>query len=112
MSYNIDSIDVIYSKDFAIGDGYEAAAEKYTDNAPEISVFCDDWNIDKGFWWYGEGSGRTFHDLKDVLSTFNGEADLVLTWEGGDSHTGLLLRNHIVTEHVVVMALGAEKRSR
>lgn len=110
MSYNIDSIDVIYSKGFAIGNRYEELAETLASDLPELSVFYDDWNIDRGFWWNGEGSGRSYPLLKEVLASFNGEADLVLTWEGGDSFSGLRLRDHKVTEHEVVMSLGAPKR--
>lgn len=106
MSYNIDSIAIIYSKDFAIGSRYEEMAERYSNDAPEISVFYDDWNIEKGFWWNGEGSGRSMIALMDVLSSFDGEVDLVLTWEGGDSFSGLRLRDHVVTEHEVVQTLG------
>lgn len=104
MSYNIDSIEVIYSKDFAVGANFDAAEDE--NQTPEISVFDDDWNIEKGFWWNGEFSGSTFSQLKRVLATFDGEADLVLTWEGGDSFTGLRLRDHVVTQHVVEFALG------
>lgn len=87
---------------------FEELAEKYANDAPDDSVFDDDWNVGCGVWWQGEGSGSSFDALKDVLSSFDGEADLVLTWEGGDSHTGLRLRNHVVTEHEVAFALGKE----
>lgn len=110
MSYNIDSIEVIHRKGFAIGARYEELADKYADRAPEQSVFEDDWNIEKEFWWHGEGSGWAFEALLDTLSSFDGEVDLVLTWEGGDSHSGLRLRDHKVTEHEVVMTLGKAKQ--
>lgn len=112
MSYNIDSVDIIYSKDFEIGTGYEELAERHAGRLPEISVFYDDWNISRGFWWNGEGSGSSYEVLKEVLASFNGEADLVLTWEGGDSFSGLRLRDHKVTEHAVVMTLGDEREVR
>jgi hypothetical protein len=110
MSYNIDSIEVIYSQGFSIGPRYEELAEKYAGEAPETNVFYDDWNINRGFWWSGEGSGSSYDVMLDVLSSFNGEADLVLTWEGGDSFEGLRLRDHKVTKHKVVMTLGEEVR--
>ena len=111
MSYNIDSVETVYSKDFEIGPTFEEMAAKYADAAPEISVFRDDWNIRYGFAWSGIGSGmRAAQEaLPEVLSSFNGEVDLILTWEGGDSFSGLRLRNHKVTKHDVVMTLGKEK---
>ena len=56
------------------------------------------------------GSGSSYDTLiETVLPAFEGEADLVLTWEDGDSFTGLRLRDRVVTKHKVVMTLGEEE---
>ncbi len=126
MSYNIDSIEIVHNRNFCIGkiryDHLKAVTD--WDEIPEGSIFEDGWvdqctevvlegklglNIyPKRWWWLGERSGHTIDSLKETLGYFDGEADLVLTWEGGDSHTGLRLRDGAVTEHEVVMRLGEE----
>ena len=111
MSYNIDNIEIIHQKDFGIDPTlYQTIKANIGDEIPETSIFDDNWNISKGIWWSGEFSGTSFGELKNVLAAFNGEADLVVTWERGGSFTGLRLRNHKVTEHKVVFALGEETK--
>lgn len=124
MSYNIDSITVLYaSTDFGIRlEQLDALRAKYElQHAPEISIFDPDWPTfsrnsvtDSGFvrpqnfWWNGEGSGHSYGELVEVLSHFDGSVDLELVWEGGNSIDGLKLRNHAVTRHEVVRTLGKE----
>jgi hypothetical protein len=129
VSYNIDSIDIIHrSDDFGIRRSVLFGLELVEDDMPESNVIdqlmevgshtvikdAEDDGRDLlspkgyGLWWYGEGSGRSEDKLKAVLAAFEGEVDLVLTWEGGDTHSGLRLRDGVVTEHEVVMALGEE----
>ena len=129
MSYNIDSIEVVASDGFRISyDALGALARRVRkDVRPEASVFdkledreggpadlVEFYEPAKGdFWWYGEGSGWAFETLRDVvLPAFEGSADLVLTWEGGDSHSGLRLRSGKVTEHEVALTLGPERTAR
>ena len=110
MSYNIDSIETVYSKDFSPSEEFEKFRADFEGDIPEDSVLDDEWSMaDSGFTWRGEWSGRTTELLAKVLALFDGEADLVLTWEGGDSHSGLRLHSHVVTEHEVVMTLGKQK---
>lgn len=121
MSYNIDSIDIVTSDGFCIPrPKLEALRIALGENAPDGCLFAADWPADscediRGMLfvqridWSGEGSGYTFDNFKAALASFLGSADLVLTWEGGDSHTGLRLVNGKVTEHEVVMALGKER---
>jgi hypothetical protein len=116
VSYNIDSISIVHSKDFSISeDEYHRLKGKHICEVPECSIFDEDAEefndgrfFPKYFWWCGEGSGHSEPLLKEVLAAFDGEADLILTWEGGDSHSGLRLRDHRVTEHLVRMSLGKE----
>ena len=127
MSYNIDSIDVVYKKGFCITRTKLEQLEKEAGNVAEGNIFDmlrdapRDGYFERiggpdgveiiaphAFWWYGEGSGRSEDTLIWLLAHFEGEADLVLTWEGGDSHSGLRLRNGVVTKHEAVLALGDE----
>lgn len=55
--------------------------------------------------WSGEGASDD-EPLRDFLGSTEGSADLLLTWAGGDSHTGLRVVAGRVTEHKVVMVLG------
>ncbi len=126
MSYNIDSVEVIDSHGFCITLAKLEAIKPDECDMPEGNVFDmvdEGHHVEKfkgpdgsgvqliclsGFWWYGEGSGRAEDTLIEVLSHFDGRADLLLTWEGGDCHSGLRLRDGKVTKHEVVFALGDE----
>lgn len=56
--------------------------------------------------WTGEGSGNTFSEYLRVLAMTEGSADILLTWEGGDSMSGLRVRDGVVTQHKIVVSLG------
>jgi hypothetical protein len=124
MSYNIDNIDIVSMDGFCITrSALQDLAEKLSgeDVHPPEGNFIDGFLEGSGcenvrgmlfaerIDWTGEGSGHTFDEFKECLKSFNGTADMVLTWEGGDSHSGLRVRNGKVTEHEIVMALGKEK---
>ena len=113
MAYNIDSIEILKQDNFTITD--EAFTALNVDG-PELWADCDeaqevrDYVSRNIFPWSGEGSGRGLDDLiEDVLPRFTGSADLLLTWEGGDSHSGIRVVDGVVTKHVVEMALGDEE---
>lgn len=136
MSYNIDTIKVVAADSFRIAradfDRMRLKLSK-ADRVPGGNVFdqllpedgrpvdCEQigkygdtgWSFAAGasFWWYGEWSGHCLDALKELLSEFTGSADLVICWEGGDSFLGLRVKDGRVTEHHVVQALGAEKRT-
>ncbi len=59
------------------------------------------------FWWSGEWSGNSWNEvfIKKVAPKILGTLEAVVTWEGGDSHSGLRIRNGKVTEPDVVMTL-------
>lgn len=121
MSYNIDSVTIVHASGFGIPSGRLAELVlRHGEDAPESSILCLEWLEEGGaveeagvvcprcFWWHGEGSGGE-DLLREVLAAFDGEADLVLIWEGGDSLSGLRLRDHVVARHEVVLSLGAEQ---
>jgi hypothetical protein len=117
MSYNVDTIDIVASAGFRVSIDALAAIHKEIEAVPEGNLFDqaeDDnaqefWEPDGVIWWYGEGSGHSFDAFVErVLPIFDGSADLIVCWEGGDSYSGLRLRDHKVTKHEVVMKLGEE----
>lgn len=61
----------------------------------------------KNLSWYGEGSGRAYEDhfIKDVAPLIHGRVDAIFTWEGGDSVTGLRIKDGVATECKVEMRL-------
>lgn len=65
------------------------------------------------FWWSGECSGGTWEEtfLPKIAPKIRGTIEAVVTWEGGDSHTGLRIRDGKVTEPEVVMTLVAEEET-
>ena len=136
MSYNIDTIKIVAADSFRISrDSFDRLRLKLSkaDRIPEGNVFdqllpddgrivdCEHigkygdagWSFAAGasFWWYGEWSGHCLDALQELLAEFSGSADLVVCWEGGDSFQGLRVKDGKVTEHVVVQALGPEKRT-
>jgi hypothetical protein len=53
----------------------------------------------ENLWWYGAGSGRSYDVfLKHLAPKIKGEVEAVFTWEGGDSHSGLIIEDGVVTE--------------
>lgn len=114
MSYNIDSIDIVAQEDFWLEPEAFQALCALIGEMPEgwhgtEADVADD--ISRGtFPWYGEWSGRSYDTLcGTVLPAFHGSADLILCWEGGDSYTGLRLRDGTVSHHRVIMTLGEEQ---
>lgn len=62
------------------------------------------------FAWHGDDSGNAFSDgrFKDLVALMEGEADLVLNWEG-EALCGVRIRNGKFTECEVVTTLAPEK---
>lgn len=124
MSYNVTAIDIIASEGFAIprtlwremalprnGGAVEAPGHSFLDpNWPQ----SQDVEELRGILfvnrlpWSGECSGMYWDAFKRLLGQFLGSADLIVTWEGGDSRTGVRLLNGKVTFHTVKLALGDE----
>ncbi len=60
-----------------------------------------------GFSFSGEGSGRAYEDilLAKIAPKVMGSVDAIFTWEGGDSFSGLQIRDGVITECDVVRTL-------
>lgn len=124
MSYNVTAIDIVKSEGFAIPRTLwrELALGERTkpEDAPEDSFLSPSWpqssDVEeirgilfvKRLPWRGEGSGTSWETFKRTLALFLGSADLIVTWERGDSRTGIRLLNGKLTFHKVELALGDE----
>ncbi len=62
------------------------------------------------FAWGGENSGNAVEcgAFRKMLSFTRGSADILLTWEGGDSFSGYRVADGVVTRHMVEMKLEEE----
>ncbi len=118
MSYNIDTVQYIEGAlKISVADRDRLLAE-YEDDLPEGCFLRDhvapDDNdmvaVSAASFWLGEGSGITYighrkNIISRVLPCLRGRADLLLTWEGGDKHTGLRIVDGDWTEPDVVLLL-------
>jgi hypothetical protein len=138
MSYNINTHEIVHWKNLRISRAslrkffadMREAKDPDMQSLPELNpfddlrrsvVFRDDdlWKVADGddqdialknLSWGGEWSGHSYELLKDLLRRTLGEADVIYTWEGGDSFSGLRVRDGVVTEHEVTWAIGKEVR--
>ena len=111
MSYNIDSVAYISGcLEISEADFAAAKANIIEDDRPE-SCFLNYGGpgimSDIGL-WSGEGSGHAWTTFKRALKFTTGKAELLVCWAGGDSVSGLRVRDGVVTEHKVVHSLGEE----
>ncbi len=66
----------------------------------------DAWVPVEDIYWRGEGSGSRFHVLEEeILPKVMGSADIIFTWEGGDSRTALRVTDGVVVECDIVETL-------
>jgi len=89
------------------------ASQNFVDDAScveKVEGLTEELLITKPF-WIGSFSGSSVSSFYKALAETEGAADLLLTWEGGESHTGLRVVDGTVTEHEVVFTLGAEVKS-
>lgn len=116
MSYNIDSHEVLAGAGLTLT-GAQIATFRELEELPEIHPFYDLPEVlepERAYeitpHWAATWSGHSFEDLllKVILPATKGEADILYTWEGGDSFSGIRVRDGVVTEHEVVMTLGKE----
>jgi hypothetical protein len=116
VSYNIDSWEQIAGEKLRISKkNAKKIRRKFGDHRPESWCvddlkFGDDEYAEVDLSIHGEGSGHFFHDhMADVAKALEGEADFVLTWEGGDCHSGLRISGGKAIEMDVVMTLREKK---
>jgi len=117
MSYNIDNSEVIAGGPLRMEQSArERLATEHEFELPEVNFLTDDdcvSDVDEdgyveitNFWWYGESSENSYELLIDtILPRTKGSADIVFTWEGGDSHTAVQVRDGVVTQRDVKFSL-------
>jgi len=118
MSYNVDSTDIL-SGALTMKAGKILVWRARRDELPEICPL-DDLPSDEAlrqhldadvplstFWWAGQFSGSSYQDvLGEFVADTQGAADILFTWESGDSFSGIRIKDGKFAEHKVVMALG------
>lgn len=128
MSYNVDTTDYLSGSLTMTVAECRRLASKYDGDLPECCFLDLDEDEGDGLadhniieisapdMWSGSGSGRALIDkpgrlspmAAEIFAATRGEADILFTWEGGDSFTGLRVRDGVVTFHEVEMKLGKE----
>ncbi len=119
MGYNIDTTEIIEgSLSIRVGD-FRRLAKELEDQLPECSFLNEgkapEANMAneklyplKILWWNG-GNSESEKLFADKVAPFLvGEADVLLTWEGGDCHSGWRIKDGKVTQCSVKMALVPE----
>lgn len=118
MSNNVSHIEILQSEGFRIhrtelsnlarafeGRCAECCFLEEESNPDVFTPAANDYLIVKRVWWGGEFSGSSIDILLDnVLPSFEGTADLVISFEDG-SKEGCRLQNHKVTRMKVVLTL-------
>lgn len=121
MSYNVDRVEILESKRFRIKKSVLLAYEDRDDDLPESNfvwaALSASKNTDAGedvlletLEWTGVGSGHSWDLFLEILEKTEGFADIVTTWEGGDSVTGLRVRNGQVTPMFVERYLSSVEK--
>lgn len=116
MSYNIDHVEYLGKKILSIKaqDALDFCNQHGNDYLPEICFLTDvefaDFDPNEIVpidypGWSGEGSGGTIELFEEALSLTTGCAELLLTWEGGDSVTGYKVTNGSVKKKKVRVTL-------
>ncbi len=110
MSYNITTSDYLSGQLSISEDNLIKARRTFKDKLPECN-FIEELDqgepingvyVIKNFWWYGEGSGyATGECLEKILAMTTGTAEIILTWEGGDSITGLKVMDGVTAKQRV-----------
>ena len=102
MSYNITHTEYLGRGRLSIRRSEAARFRKrYKDLLPETN-FLDDIEEGRGFFeieeplWCGEGSGMAYDLLPEILACTEGKALILFVWEGGDSQTGLEVKDGVV----------------
>lgn len=118
MSYNVDTAEIIRGELRMRYENYLAWRVR-GDELPEINPFDIEEDVVaehlnenrrfvfEDFGWGGIGSGgRYYETLSLIAADLEGEADVLFTWEGGDSHTVVRFKDGKAIEHEVVFAVG------
>jgi hypothetical protein len=120
MSYNIDHVECLMLKakikatklyELLVLHGGELAEGNFLEDHSHDVPDQDGYIKLKKLSWHGEGSGNSFHEtfMKLIVPHIEGEVEAVLTWEGGDSVSGLHIKDGVATEMDVAQKLTPKK---
>lgn len=129
MSYNIDHVETKVLKAWMLAKDVVALHQELESDLPESSFLGEmveaaeaavlnnegDKRIElPNFWWSSEYSGTSYHEtlLPKVAPKVMGHVEAIFTWEGGDSHSGLIIKDGEVTECEVSQKLVPKKKGR
>ena len=122
MSYNVDSAVIIRGEVRMRHEKYLAWREREGE-LPEIHPFHVEDHLEErldenrrfvfeDFWWGGMSSNDYYYQtLPLIAADLEGDADVLFTWEGGDSHTIVRFRDGKAVEHDVVFSAGEAKKA-
>lgn len=117
MSYNVDNSEYLCGKLYLDRAKVDAFIEEHG-TLPESNFIEDASAIGPDgeivhLWWTGAWSGYSVEngDFVAALALTTGEADILLTWEGGDSVTGYRVKDGVAIEYTVETRLGEPVRS-
>jgi hypothetical protein len=116
VSYNVDTAEIVRGELRMRHESYLAWRER-EEELPEIHPFHEDDSIEQldedrrfvfqDFWWGGIRSSEFYYEtLPLIAADLEGDADVLFTWEGGDSHTIVRFKDGKAVEHKVVFAAG------
>ena len=118
MSYNIDSAEIVRGELRISRENYLAWRVR-EDELPESHPFHleesdlvehldeDRRFVFDDFWWGGVSSSAFYYQtLPLIAADLEGDADVLFTWEGGDSHTIVRFKDGKAVEHETVFAAG------
>jgi len=118
MSYNVDTAEIIRGELRMRMESYRAWLVR-DNELPEMHPFHFEESVlvehlDEGrkfvfedFWWGGVGSGARYYEILPLIAAdLEGDADVLFTWEGGDSHTVVRFKDGKAVEHEAVFAAG------
>jgi len=122
MSYDVDSAEIIRGELRMRVEHYRAWRAR-ADELPEIHPFHQEESelsemldenrrfVFEDFWWGGIRSNEFYYKTLPLLAAdIEGDADVLFTWEGGDSHTIVRFRAGQAVEHATEFAAGKMTR--
>lgn len=120
MSYNIDHVECMSLDARMSAKKLRSLHKKHEDEMAEGNFIWEHFEREpdaegyvrlENLCWHGESSGNSVQLFEKLLTHVEGTAELILTWEGGDSHTAYRVDNGCVQECELTMVVGKPVRT-